>query len=388
MSSKRRDKGEGSVYQLKDGTWVSLLKYGKKANGKPHAKKFTGVTEAEVKRKLKEFKKTLVKNDYKQIKKMSVKEYMDNWFYNVQSNILKPKSFDTKEFTLIHQVYPHIGDLQINNLSVDDVQAMINNLKEKGYSYSTIKKAYNAVNGCFKRGMIKGDVLINPCIGAELPENKKLDYSKEIIFFNEDEIEIICKESLFRYGNGKMMYRLGHAIILLMYTGMRIAELLGLKWDDIDFENKRIKILNSVVLAKDRNKDAVNKYKLLEQNSTKTRSGDRIIYINQKALNALQEIKKITGGAKYVMSTASGKIIYPRAVDRMFRNIQTRCGMTSLTGVHALRHTFASLLFKKGVDVKTVSELLGHADVATTYNTYIHLIKEQKHEAVVLLDEL
>jgi len=64
---------------LKDGTWVSELKYGKKANGKPNVKRFTGKTEVEVKKKLKQFKESLIKNDYKQIKKMSVKEYMENW---------------------------------------------------------------------------------------------------------------------------------------------------------------------------------------------------------------------------------------------------------------------------------------------------------------------
>jgi integrase len=236
--------------------------------------------------------------------------------------------------------------------------------------------------------MIKGDVIKNPCIGAELPENKKVDYTKEITFFNEEEAEAICRESLFRYGNGKMMYRLGHAIIVLMYTGMRISELLGLKWEDIDFEKKEMTIFNSVVLVKDRSKNAKTVYKLLEQNSTKTRSGDRVIPLSKKALEALQEIKKINPNTKYVMSTASGKIMYHRGVDRMFRNIQTRCKFKTASGVHSLRHTFASMLFRKGVDVKIVSELLGHADVATTYNMYIHLIKEQKQEAVVLLDEL
>ena len=77
----------------------------------------------------------------------------------------------------------------------------------------------------------------------------------------------------------------------------------------------------------------------------------------------------------------------PRNIDRMLRNILTKCNIKPC-GVHALRHTYASMLFKKGVDVKTVSELLGHADVSITYNTYIHLIKEQKQQAVTLLDEL
>lgn len=72
------------------------------------------------------------------------------------------------------------------------------------------------------------------------------------------------------------------------------------------------------------------------------------------------------------MSTENNNIMNPRNLDRMFRNILTRCNIKPC-GVHALKYTFASLLFKKGIDVKAVSELLGHADVKVMYNTYIHL---------------
>jgi len=86
------------------------------------------------------------------------------------------------------------------------------------------------------------------------------------------------------------------------------------------------------------------------------------------------------------MANDAGNICEPRNIDRMFRNILAKCGIKPC-GVHALRHTFASMLFKRGVDVKTVSELLGHANVSVTYDRYIHLIKEQKQEAVALLDD-
>jgi len=185
------------------------------------------------------------------------------------------------------------------------------------------------------------------------------------------------------------MYRLGHAIIVLLYTGMRMGELLGLKWNNIDFQNNTLKITNSVVTIKNRSKSNKIKTKwiVLDQDSTKTKSGERIIYLNHKATEALQEIQKINPNSEYVMSTSNNKIYYPRNLDRMFRNILTRCNIEPC-GLHSLRHTFASMLFKKGVDVKTVSELLGHSDVSVTYNTYIHLIKEQKQQAVSLLDEL
>jgi len=229
----------------------------------------------------------------------------------------------------------------------------MNNLVSKDYSYSTIRKAYDAINSCFKLGIIKGDILKNPCVGVSPPTKLIVNYSKEIRFFNDTEIEAICRESVSQYGNKKMVYRLGHAILVLLYTGMRISELLGLKWNDIDFENKKITITRSVVQVKDRSVNAPKIYKTLEQNSTKTNSSDRIIPIGQKALEALQELRKINTKSEYVMSSSNNNIMNPRNMNRMFGNILTRCNIEPC-GVHALRHTFASMLFKKGVDVKTV----------------------------------
>jgi len=382
-TKERRDKGDGSIFQRKDGTWQAKIKLPNMS--KP--KYIYGKTESEVKKKLKAFKYDAIKNDFNEIKKITVKNYMNNWLYNVKINELKPKSLDIKENILQNQIYPYIGDIQIGSLKNTDIQQLINTLVAKEYSYSTIRKAYDNLNSCFKLGIIKGDIIKNPCAGVSPPTKLIVNYSKEITFFNDEQIEAICKESVFQYGNKKKMYRLGHSIIVLLYTGMRRGELLGLKWKDIDFDNRTAKISNSVVSVRNRSDAAETKYVLIEQNSTKTTSGDRIIPLNQKAVDALQEIRKINADSEYVMSNGNGNIINPRNFDRMFRNILERCGIEPC-GVHALRHTFASMLFKKGVDVKTVSELLGHADVKITYNTYIHLIKEQKQQAVALLDEL
>jgi integrase len=209
----------------------------------------------------------------------------------------------------------------------------------------------------------------------------------EIKYYINDEVAAICNECVRTYSNGKQIYRLGHAIILLIYTGMRIGELLGLQWKDISFNDRTVKIKSAVVTVKNRDKDAKVKYVLLHQESVKTEAGNRIIYLNNKALDALRELEKINGKSNYVMASVNGTIAIPRNITRMLDNVLTRCNLPCY-GVHSLRHTYASMLFRKGVDVKTVSELLGHANVTITYNTYIHLIKEQKQQAVNLLDEI
>lgn len=279
MEAKRRDKGEGSIYQRKDGKWVAKFKPQNHAS----TKYFYGKTEKEVKKKLKEFQVELIKNNYIEVQKRTVREYMDYWFYNIKIHELKPKSFDRSESTLINHIYPYIGDLQISGLTANDIQMMINELVKRDLSYSSIHRAYVTINNCFKLGVIKEEVTRNPCVGVMLPLNKKKMVTS-IRCFTDDEVKKICKESIRTYSNGTKVYRLGNVIILLLYTGMRIGECLGLKWSDIDFEKKLITIHGNVVVVKNREEDAETKFQVKYQDSPKTISGNRVIYLNQKAI--------------------------------------------------------------------------------------------------------
>jgi len=386
MTTKRRDKGEGAIYQrTSDGLW--LARYIPPNSTKP--KHFSGKTEQAVKKKLREFKESVKQNGYLEVQKITVQMYMDKWFREVKMNELKPKSLDALESTLLHQIYPHIGEIQIGSLTANDIQKMINALAEKGLAYSTIKKAYDAINPCFKLGIIKKEVQENPCLGVKLPK-RLVRRKNDIRFFTQDEVERISKECLVTDSKKKQIYRLGQSVIILLNTGMRIGELLGLKWDDVNYENRTATVSDNVVLIKDRERadDAdTPRYKMIEQDTTKTDAGERIIQLNQKALNAFKAIQQFNGKYTHVMASSNGNILMPRNFNRMLKNILERCNITPC-GAHALRHTFASLLFKNGVDVKTVSVLLGHKDVSVTYNTYIHLIKEQKQQAVDILDAL
>ncbi len=164
---KRRDKGDGCISQRTDGTWTARIRVGLTPEGKPKIKAFYGKSEREVKKKLKEFEKELHKNDMSVVQKGTVESYMLNWLRSVKSNELKPKSYDRLEQTLTYQVIPYIGHLQVAAIQPDDVQKMVNELKDKGLSYSTIKKAYDAVNDCFRNGVIKRTVIYNPALGVK-----------------------------------------------------------------------------------------------------------------------------------------------------------------------------------------------------------------------------
>ena len=328
---------------------------------------------------------------------MTVKEYMDNWLNTTMRNKLKKqKSFDCKENTLKNYVYPYIGDLIISQVTFDDIQNdLINKLdKTKSsrpphntLSHSTIKKAYEAVNACLKLAVIKDVLSKNPCEGVVLPASKEKEIS-DIRYFNDDEIERISKTCLLKYNNGDYIYRLGWAVIFLMYTGLRIGEFLSLKFSDIDYINKNINIDKTIsrVINRDYNEDDENSKKtILLTQIPKSTSSKRVVPLSEKAFEAAEELKKINGQFVNVACTSKGKIIHERAFDRMLRAICKRSGIDEC-GAHVLRHTFASLLFRRGVEVKTVSDLLGHKSVTVAYNIYIHLIEDQKKQAINLLD--
>lgn len=384
MSEKqRRDYGSGSISQRKDGTWTARMVVGVNEKGKPRIKALYGKTEREVKKKLKEFQKEFYKNDQTVVQKNTVENYMLNWLHTNKKNTLKPKSYDRLEQTITYQVIPHIGHLQLSAIQANDVQNMINNLAGAGMSYSTIKKAYDAVNECFRTGIIQKTVLFNPALGVTIPAKNSFG-KKEIRCYNEKEIQKLCEAATMVYSNGKRIYRLGDAVVLDVNTGLRLAELLGLKWIDVDLENRFIHIGSTRVVVKDRDSNAAKKYIVIEQDSTKTQTSTRDINLNNDAYNALVRLKDITGESEYVLSTKDGKPVAPRYLDRMFRKIAVAAGFEEdkIYGLHSLRHTFASRLFANGEDVKTVSELLGHSDITITYNTYIHLINQQKKNAV------
>ena len=373
--SDKRENGAGSISLRKDGRWQGSILIGRKMNGKLDRRFVYGKTEREVKRKLLELKRTAYAEIGLETSDMTVQEYMTRWLVDIKKNELKPASFARLSQVLHNQIFDTIGFISASALSPSDIQKLINDLRDGGKSFSSIKKVYLALNACYNMGVIRGDFHRNPCLGVRLPKIIEKDISDTVKFYQEDDVIKICQEATSKFQNGRNKYRLGWAIVLLLYTGMRIGELLALTWDDVTDTHININ-KNTVVVSN----------KIIDQSSTKTNSGIRKIPLSKKAKKAIDELREITGEYKYVMTTKNGGRIYPRNVDRTFRDICRVCNLP-INGVHSLRHTFASMLFKNKCDVQVVSKLLGHSDPSITRRIYIHIIEEQKEDAIQNLDQ-
>ncbi len=382
---QKKANGEGTIFYLeKEKKWRAEISWYDNA-GEQRRKCWKSTKQSEVKAKLAEFRKQLLLQGTEiPTKKQTFRQFADEWANVMLKPKLKPLSYQRKTDTLKHQVYPHIGGVQIDKLSHSQIQKMVNDLSASGLSYSTVKKAYEAVSGCMRYYRVKTCTAFNPCEGITLPEQKRKETS-DIQFFTAEQRNLIVKEATRDFEWGKCGYRLGWAFVLLLYSGMRVGEMCALTWNDVDFSERTIRINKNAIELRERDENGKYTSSLITQNSTKTRSGMRTIPMTQKAFDALSELQKITGHCEYIISSSNGERIRPSRLDRTFRKILEAANLEKV-GVHTLRHTFATMLFNNGCEVKVVSDLLGHSNTKITENIYIHLIQQQKVKAIQSID--
>jgi len=386
MSGTRRKNGEGSVFQVSENKWVAKISLGQGMDGKPIIKQFSGKSEAIVKRKLREFKKSA---DFV-VKHMpavdTVQSYFTMWLSEYQYNKLKPSSYDRLESTVNNHIIPNIGGMKLDKVTRDNIQALINKLyKKNNLSYSSVKKVYVALNSCYKHALIDDVVIKNPCEGVVLPS--AIERTKQVVPLSAEEVECLKCELQKTDHDGKPRCYYGYAYLLILNTGLRMGEALSLCWDDVDFNNMTITVTKNNILTKKRELDGnlIGGYELKTQNSTKTSSGNRVIPINESAYEALNVLKE-NNNSRFVIINSKQNHVLPSIFERSFHAILNRAGIDGDYGVHVLRHTFASMLFEKGIDVKIVSELLGHSTVKITYDIYVHLFEKDISRVTSVLD--
>jgi len=380
-----RNELETRIYLRKDGRYsASVTKDGKR-------KCFYGNTEEEVRQKIQNYhleeRQSVKKPDLGSVKNsIQLAQMLNDWLESDMRISLKPKSFETKKYTVSHFIIPALGNRRVDEIRRTDIQKLIAELSQK-YAWWTVKKVYDALNQCYKAAMLDQIVDYNPVVGVKLPK-RTTDNCKAIRFFTQEELQRILDVAVETYPNGTPVTRLGYAIHVLAYTGMRVGEAIALTWKDVDFGNKTISINKNSVTYKNPDPDEDKRYLTVVQDSPKTKSGIRMIPMSSKAEFALKKLYEINGGFDTVFATSSGRPANHRDLARAFSGIQKRADISEPGTLHSLRHTFATRLIECGVDVKIVSELLGHSNVVITYNTYIHVLQKQKVRAIAELDAI
>lgn len=369
--SKRRSNGEGNIRKRKDGRWEGRYTAGHDpVTGKQVFKNVLGKTQAEVREKLKKALEENQKTDFTQRGKYTVGQWMEEWFENVCKLKVRPSSHQTYRGYIDHHIAPYIGKLPLEKLTTMDLQKLYRKLmnkgrverieaenQPKGLSAKTVWNINQVISSAMDFAVAQKIISENPCKNVSLP---KIEH-KEMQTIPAERLQAFLEEAKAS-GIYEMYY-------IELSTGLRRGELLGLKWEDIDWKNRIIKVRRQVARVNGEIVEA----------PLKTKNSYRAVSISPQAIEVLKQQAAKTHDA-YVFPSPNGGPISPDSVNNMLKRVLERAGIPKVR-FHDLRHTFATLALQNGVDIKTVSGMLGHFSAGFTLDTYAHVTTAAQKEA-------
>lgn len=347
---------------------------GHKANGTAIRKEFYGSGVKEANEKAEQYLNKLKNGLSLDFEYVTIDELMYKWLFQIKKNEIKPSSFQSYEGTYRNYIKDSdIAILKVYNTKSIQIQEYYNKLG-KTKTYSQIKKLNKLLKQFFFYAEREGFILKNPCNNITIPnKTDKKSIKEEIEYFNEDEIKQI-KEAF-------MGHKLESLIITALGTGLRQGELLALKWENVHLDEKYLDVKESVkkvyVFDEDGNKSLQTVY-----NTPKTSNSIRRVDLPDKIVSLLSNIKK---DSEFVFSD-NGEPISAKTIFGNWKRVLNE-NKIPYKKFHALRHTYATMLLTKGVDLKTVQDLMGHSDITIT-QIYLHVLPKTKTDAVNRLNDI
>jgi integrase len=311
---------------------------------------------------------------------VSVEEMCLEWLDSIEPS-LKPSTYASYSFFTYSHILPYFKGKLFKNVTNKDVNAFLKAKSSEGrldgtggLAPSSMRCLVKVLKLVFKYAEDMYDIPY--CIKkVNLPKQSK----KEVEVFTQTEQDKIIMHVM---ANNKLPY---FAILLSLYTGMRVGEVCALTWSNIDMVNSVINVVNTVERIQNVDKDGIKGTKLVLHSAKSDASVRKIpipVSFKEKVLVPLQQ-KYATSDSIYFV-TGKLKHSEPRYLQRHFSVLLDECGIPR-KNFHTLRHTFATNCVKMGFDIKTLSELLGHSDVSITLNTYVHSSLETKQDYMNLL---
>lgn len=372
----KRSNGEGTIFKRKDGRWCAAY-YDKEYN----RRYVYGQTQKEVKQKLKEKKsaKKLKKN-----KSVTLQGWVLEYLEKYKKNELKITTYDS--YLCIyrkHILESKIGKMQLENVSLEILQNYYNRKIKEGYSSKTVREIGTIINSALNMAVRTRLLTENPNLYTTIPKKEK--YEAKIL--SKEEVEKILREA-----KDEELYPI---IITTVYTGMRKGEVMALKWENVDFKERKIHIRGSLCRIQeepDKNGRRHARYEILEP---KTKKSIRTVPMLDEVYNALLEQKKRQNRQKnkysdvyldndLIFANEIGDFIEQRTFMENYHNFLEKYDITDIR-FHDLRHTFASLLIESDVSMKVVQELLGHSTITTSMDIYTHISDKKKEQAIQVL---
>lgn len=353
----KRAANEGTIYQRKDGTWCAQFT----ANGKRRT--VYGKSQQEARQKLLEAQAQIARGEYAEPSRLTLGEWLPFYVENISKISVRKSTYEKESRILKNNLLPFFADVRLQDKRLADrIQAFIKEQLEEDYASGTIHQQIVVLQKALKAAQARGYILRVPTIAQPKQE--------------QEEVHALLEDELTRLRAVLPDNTAGRAIRFVTYTGLRVGELLALRWTDID--------------------DVLHVRQTLTDSGDiqppKTNAGRREIPLSAKARDILsaqkraQAAERLRAGSAWqdsglVFATSAGTPNDRHNIGRVLRSACKRAGLAEI-GIHTLRHTFITHLVLNGADIRTVSELAGHTSVAFTLQRYAHSNIQQKQAAV------
>ncbi len=303
--------------------------------------------------------------------KYTVGEWIEVWFQDYAKIKVRPSSHQTYQGYIHNHIRPNIGDIPLEKLTSLDLQKFYKKLlaqgrvdrveakgQPKGLSAKTVRNIHQILSSAFKLAQEQRLILANPAEGCALPRVEHQEMKT---------LTTVQLASFFREARESGVFELYY---LELATGLRRGELLGLKWEDVDLERGDLRVRRQVSRI---NGEVV-------EAPLKTKNAYRTLPLAEDTVSVLKEQRRKVGNSPWVFPSPNGGPISPDSVLHMLHRVLKRAGLPKVR-FHDLRHTFATLALQNGVDVKTVSGMLGHFSAGFTLDTYAHITSAAQRQA-------
>ena len=373
---RKRKSGEGTVRLRKDGRWEGRGVVGYDDKGLPKTKNVLAKTKAECVAKLESLKESVTPATSVKVRAdMPFGEWMTFWYETCCKPAVRPNTRTGYENNIRLYIRPRLGDIPLNKLTTNDIQQFINWMRQdgrseyresrgEGLSANTIRHCCGLCRRALEKAVTEKLIVRNPAEECKLPPARRM------------EMRLLSREELQKLLIQAKAEGYYEVFLLELTTGLRVGELMALQWDDLNFNTGELRIERQIYQIKG---------ELLIQ-PPKNKASIRTVILPPAVVTALKKYKQ-TVFSRWMFPSPKKEDapIAPSVASHRLAKILKHAGCKKVR-FHDLRHVFATNALEHGMDVKTLSTVIGHVSSATTLNVYAHVTSDMQRQAAARID--
>ncbi|MBI3073018.1 MAG: site-specific integrase [Deltaproteobacteria bacterium] len=369
--SKRRGRGEGSIFKRGDGVWCATITAGYDENGKRRRAVLYGDTKQAVQEKLVRAQSQMHSGTFVRPDRMSVAEFLKAWLENSARPSVRKTTYTRYESVVRVHLVPRIGGIALAKLDPATVQAMYAQMERDGASARACEMTHLVLHRALKQALKWTYVARNVCDSVDKPRS------------DEHELNVFSIEQVGALLRAAESDRLHALYVLAIDSGMRQGEIFGLQWADVDLKVGAISVSRTLVEVNGE----------IEPGEPKSKKGKRRIDISHASIDALREHRKrmfaegLSAAPWVFCDSTGGPLRKSNFLRRSFHPILKRAGLPHCR-FHDLRHSSAVLMLSEGVHPKVAQERLGHSQIGVTMNVYTHVLPSMQREVAAKFDRV